>query len=84
MSLSNKEKIDKLIELALKDAENKRLDAGYGGHMHDGGASQIEAEVKFYQYGLAGRIPPEWEKYEKQLDPEWVEYLRLKKKFGGK
>lgn len=82
MSLVQKDLIDKLIPLVLKDAENKKLDAGMGGRWDDGGASVLENQVKFYQYGLKGQVPPEWKEYEKQLDPEYIEYLRLKRKFG--
>lgn len=82
MSLVHKDLIDKLIPLVLKDAENKKLDAGMGGRWDDGGASRLEDQVKFFQYGMRGQIPPEWKEYEKLLDPEYIEYLRLKRKFG--
>lgn len=82
MSIANKELIDKLIALVLKDAEDKKLDAGYSGRWDDGGGGRLEDQVKFFQYGLKGQIPPEWEGYKKLLDPEYIEYLRLKRKFG--
>jgi hypothetical protein len=78
----NRETFDKVIELVLKDAIDKRNDAGYGGRMDDGGASRLEDQVKFFQYGLSCRLPTEWESYRKQLDPEYLEYIRLKRKFG--
>lgn len=82
MSLVNKELIDKLIPLILKHAEESKFDAGMSGRWDDGGASRLEEQVKFFQYGMHGQIPPEWEVYKKELDPEYIEYLRLKRKFG--
>lgn len=77
-----REVFDKIIALVLNDASSKRNDAGYGGRMDDGGASRLEDQVKFFQYGLACKLPTEWEGYKKLLDPEYVEYVRLKRKFG--
>lgn len=87
--MSQKEKfpvinVDELIKLVLKDAHNRRESAGYSGRMDDGGARQTESEVKFYNYGRAGKVPPEWATFESQLDPEYQEYERLKQKFGNK
>jgi hypothetical protein len=77
-----RELFDKVIPIVLEAAKTAREDAGYGGRMDDGGASILEAQVKFFQHGLACRLPPEWEQYKKLLDPEYTEYLRLKRKFG--
>ena len=74
--------IDKLIEIVLTAAADARESAGYGGRMDDGGASRLEDQVKFYNYGRNGIVPPEWETYKKELDPEYQRYLELKKKFG--
>lgn len=42
-------------------------------------------QIKYYEYGGEGIIPPEWEKsYAHFLDDEWEEYQRLKQKFGGR
>lgn len=38
--------IEALKRLVLADAQRRRDNAGYGGEMHDGGAAQIEAEVR--------------------------------------
>lgn len=78
----SREMLDKVMELILKEAENRRQDAGYGGFHNDGGASDLEAQVKFYCYGMTGAFPTEWEAYKIKLDPEYTEYLRLKGKFG--
>jgi hypothetical protein len=79
----SREIFDKIIQLILNDAKSKRKDAGYGygGRMDDGGASNLEDQVKYFQYGLICKLPPEWESYKKQLDPEYIEFLRLKRKF---
>lgn len=82
MSIANRELIDKVMALVLKDAENKKLDAGYSGRWDDGGANRLEEQVKFFKLGMAGTLPPDWDKYKRELDPEYVEYLRLKRKFG--
>lgn len=77
--------IDKIIALILKDAEDRRTAAGYGGRFDDGGAGILQAQVQFYQYGARGILPPEWNEYRKQAetqaDPEYAEYVRLKRKF---
>lgn len=78
----NPTNVDDLLKVILKDADERRSNAAYGGSHHDGGASAIEAQVKFYNYGRTGQIPPEWDQYMKKLDPEYQEFLRLQKKFG--
>lgn len=79
----NNDKINKLIDIIIDKAKVVRTTATMNGEYGDGGASVLEDQIKFYQYGRDGIIPPEWEKkYGNQLDPEWDEYLRLKKKFG--
>jgi len=69
----------------LREAKQRRDDAGYSGHHHDGGASMLEAQVKWYEYGRKGVLPPEWKEYahavENENDPEWAEYQRLRKRF---
>ena len=80
--INNKELFDKIVSLILRDASNRRNDAGYGGRMDDGGASNLEDQAKFFQYGLACKFPPEWEGYKKLLDPDYAQYLILKKRFG--
>lgn len=77
------EKIDKIIEEIMKDCETKRTNAAYSGSYGDNGASDLEKQIKFYQYGRKGIIPPEWKQYENKIDPEYQEFLRLKKKFEG-
>lgn len=73
--------IEKIIELILKDADEKDKGGIDTGERSIYIASKLRNDVKFYQYGLQGIIPPEWIKYEKQTDEEYEEYLRLKNKF---
>lgn len=83
--METKKLIDKVIALILKDAEDRRTAAGYNGSWDDGGAGALKQQVQFYQYGALGLLPPEWSSYRKQAetqaDPEYAEYVRLKKKF---
>lgn len=80
---------DKLIEAikvkVLREAESRRESAAYGGRRDDGGASLLEAQVKWYEYGRQGVMPPEWKEHAREVvnenDPEWADYLRLRKKF---
>ena len=72
------------MRIALKDADSKASDAAYAGKYDDGGASFIREQVKFYKYGQQGVVPPEWKRYESELDPEYKEYVRLKQKFNSK
>lgn len=74
--------VNQIITKVLEHAKHKREQAGYNGEYGDGVASILEMQVKFYNYGRENKIPPEWKDYEKQLDPEYTEYLRLKQKFG--
>lgn len=76
--------LDKLIDLVLKDANRKEKDAVYAGERSDGGASRLREQVKFYNYGRKNEVPIEWRDYEKQLDEEYEEYLRLKNKFENR
>jgi hypothetical protein len=78
--------ISKIIQLVLAEANSRRLDAGYGGRMDDGGASALETQVAYFNYGRTDTLPPEWIKFEKQAiaeaDPDYKKYLELKKKFA--
>jgi hypothetical protein len=74
--------MQKLMDLISMEAKNRRESAGYNGRMDDGGASVLEAQVRFYKLGMEGKFPDEWQEFEKQLDPEYQEYIRLRRKFG--
>lgn len=80
--------IEEVMSRVLRAAQMAKEDAGWSGRMDDGGASEMATQVEYYRYGMEGVIPPEWEYYVNELkcekDPEWVEYRRLKEKFGGR
>lgn len=73
--------IEKLKKAVMAEARDRRDAAGLNGRGIDG-ADELEDQVRFYTYGQHGALPPEWEKYEHRLDPEYETYLRLKEKFG--
>lgn len=78
--------INKIIQLVLAEAHERRESAGYGGRWDDGGASVLETQVAYFNHGRNGVLPPEWLKHEKQAiaeaDPEYTQFLKLKMKFG--
>ena len=79
------------IEVVLKKirakADSDRLDAGMGGHHHDGGASALIRQVEMFEDGMNGIVPQTWIEYAKEIrneaDPEWDDFQRLKAKFEG-
>ena len=69
----------------LKVVKSKRDNAAYGGAHHDGGSGALESTWNSYIAGYrkqAFPISTFHKDFEKQIDPEYVEYIRLKKKFG--
>lgn len=64
---------------------NAQSDAGYSGAMHDGGGGALIKEADAFVAGLERRLPTGWEKYasevKKEADPEYAQYMRLKRKF---
>lgn len=84
--MTDKEIFERVMGIIRMEAHNARESAGYGGRWDDGGASRLEEQIRFFQYGLQGVLPPEWEKYKDQVkkesDPEYAQYVRLRSKFG--
>lgn len=76
--------IDKIIKAVLAEANDAEHNACMMGAHHDGGAGTMRNQVLFYKAGMEGTLPKSWKKHEQKLDPEYEEYLRLQKKFGGK
>lgn len=83
----SEDRLRAVAERLLKKAALAKADAGYSGSWSDGGASRIEAEVACFLAGLDKRLPPGWEAEakaaEREADPEFAEYRRLQRKFGG-
>lgn len=79
--------INVVMDLVLKEAEERRMTAGMNGEWSDRGASALEDQVKFYRHGMRRTVPTEWKKHVQkaiqEADPEWSDYQRLKKKFGN-
>lgn len=69
----------------VTDAEQKRLNAAYGGEPGDGGADRMLRDLSFYTMGQQGTIPQDWKKFaiEEANPEEFQQYLKLKKKFEG-
>lgn len=76
---------DTVMNLVLADAASCRSRAGGNGEWSDGGAKELEDQVRFFRSGQASELPYEWKKYVDQAhklsDPEYSEYQRLKAKF---
>jgi hypothetical protein len=80
------ELFDRIANLANADAEAKKLNAAYGGEKSDGGAGRIRELLDAWLAGRLGEVPKAFAGYktqaERELDPDWETYLRLKEKFG--
>lgn len=83
--MTHDELIQAIEATVLQVAKDRRESAAYNGAKHDGGASVLEGQVRWYEYGRKGVVPPEWEEYARAVknerDPEWKDYQRLRKKF---
>lgn len=81
----------KAIELMEKDYKDRRLGEAHSGGYGDGGYSDAIERIKIFQTVWDGkelneRNIPEFlkfyiKRFEKISDPEYKEFLRLKKKF---
>lgn len=84
-TMTNKSKLQQLLEVILKEANKREEGAGYDGEYGDRGASILRTQIEFYEHGMNGTIPPQWKEFQKeldnQLDPEYETYKRLKAKF---
>ena len=78
------------IKQAVKsNAHTAKEDAGYSGSWGDGGASAMISKldawldgIEFAKTGVTELYSHIAARYEKELDPEYVEYIRLQSKFG--
>ena len=73
--------IEELIKAVKIEAKNRADNAAYNGERHDGGSSTLLNQVKYYEMGMKGEYPEEWERFNRHIDPEYKDYLRLKNKF---
>lgn len=79
------DEIRSALELKIRDAIQSRVNAAYGGEMHDGGYSRKLALIDGYVAGWR-KIIPGWledhiKEHHRRTDPEFAEYQRLKEKF---
>ena len=79
------ENINEFLEFLRRKATKLQDDAGYNGRHDDGGASHIRDMIDVYIAGMSQQLPENWKRYyeefQKEGDPEYQEYLRLKNKF---
>lgn len=75
-------------ESIARSAVEARDDAGYSGRMDDGGARNMEEKLRYWLDGIKFASTGDTEVYssiakrlEKETDPEYEEYKRLKEKF---
>ena len=75
----------------LKQARILSENAAINGEMGDGGASELERKlahwtdgVRFAQTGKTVVFSAIAEQFDRERDPEYTEYLRLKERFEGK
>ncbi len=76
-----------IVERILDDIAHKSLNAGLGGHHHDGGARELMKALRAWITGFERTTPPMFGDVMKELQKEnnpkeYEEYLRLKKVFG--
>jgi len=80
--------IEKVKVRVLKQADREDMVAIYNGADSSAGAHRMRDQVKFYEYGQKGTVPPKWQEIadqvSKEADLEWGEYQRLKNKFEKK
>lgn len=76
---------DKFLEHLRVVADTTEMNAGYGGHHHDGGASRMREAICAYTAGRDGKIPSFWVEELKAFtltqDEEYETYQRLRVKF---
>ena len=83
---------DKIIALVRKDAERRRKDttiSNLTGVLNDNGALCDLYSIDIFLAGWDHKLPMGWGKFakqakkqiEKENDPEWLKYQKLKKKF---
>ena len=83
--------LNEVVDRVLTSAAKAALDAGYAGEHGDNGASATVKQLKCFidgiQYAVSGHSDVYGtviEQIERESNPEYQEYLRLKEKFGDK
>lgn len=77
--------MEDFLNFLSKKADELKLNAGYAGSSHDGGARELRNNIEVFKAGLSGNIPNSWKKdymeFKDRKDPEYLIYLSLKDKF---
>lgn len=77
-------KIKKIIEMAENDLKLTDMESVIDRSLQPK-VDLMKREFDIYVAGVEGKVPKGWEKYEKKYeritDPEYKEFLRMKKKF---
>ncbi|MEL6102914.1 MAG: hypothetical protein AAFR68_16585 [Pseudomonadota bacterium] len=76
-----------IMERVEMTAQEIADNAGFSGADHDGGASEMRHGVRMFRMGMNRQLPSEWvpllRQMQRESDPEYGEYMRLKEKFEG-
>ena len=71
-----------IMKEVLRQASDAQLNASLNGSRHDGGASELREQVKFYRAGMNMEMPREWDVFVLKTDPDYEKWKKLNKKFG--
>ena len=86
MKISHEELLKRALSVASREASEMEMEMAVNPNYVPLNPS-LGVAVKYFRLGLDRRIPDEWAKYEQQAmreaDPEYAEFLRLRKKFGA-
>ncbi|MGG4438394.1 hypothetical protein AAXE64_27970 [Priestia megaterium] len=71
----------------IEDYAFELEEAAAGSNDVDPEAEKLRIAIEYYKYGLTREIPVAWYKQmrevEKEADPEYKDFLRMRKKFEG-
>lgn len=74
-----------IVDAVSKESDDKERTALISGAAGDGGASRMRDKLRYWTAGLRNEVPDEYQEivrqFEKEQDPEYAQYLKLKKKF---
>ncbi len=85
VKISHEEMLKRVLAVASREASEMEMERAVNPHYVPRN-SHLGVAVKYFRLGLERRLPDDWAKYEKQArkeaDPEYAEFVRLRKKFG--
>lgn len=82
----NRTVMDRVIKIYREDAEAVGKSAAFDGGWGDGGRQDMLDRVEAYEAGLNQTLPDflkdlYMEHYRKEMDPDYITYLQLRKKY---